>query len=233
MVAAASVFAALYAVLGTIPISKLVLGPGYFLTASNFVTPLCGMLFGPVVGGLAALVGDLLDSYTGYLSLAGTGLSIVAADLAVVVTAGFAFSGRRKAALAFPLLVLALYWLDPISLLFVGPVPFTWLFIISIAVLAPLLVFEGEGRLSRLNPLFVVGVSFAALLCGEFTGTLAAQELAVRVYGVMTVQEWRSLALAFFGLYPIERIFFTAVGSVISIPVLRALSRRRSALPRA
>lgn len=69
LVAAASVFAAFYAVLGAVPISRLVLGQGNFLTASSFVTPLAGMLFGPLVGGLSAIVGDVIDSGAGYTSL--------------------------------------------------------------------------------------------------------------------------------------------------------------------
>ena len=227
LVAAASVFAALYSVLGAIPISRLVLGQGNFLTASNFVTPLAGMLFGPVVGGLSAFIGDIIDSGAGYASLAGTGLAVLAADLATVATAGLAFSGRRAAALGLPLLVLALYWLDPLSVLFVGPVPFTWLHMISIALLVPILILESRGTVSRLNPVFVVGVTFAALLCGQLTGTLVGQNLAVRVYGVLTVQGWRDLVPVFFPLYPVERIFFTAVGSLVSVPVLRALSQRR------
>ena len=230
VVAAASVFAALYAVLGAIPISRLVLGQGNFLTASNFVTPLSGMLFGPVVGGLSALVGDLIDSGAGYVSLAGTGLAILAADVATVVTAGLAFSGRRTAAVALPLVVLALYWTDPLSVLFVGPIPFTWLHMLSVAALMPLLVLEARGAVSKLNPAFVVGVTFAALMCGQLTGTLVGQNLAVRVYGVLTAQDWRSLVPVFFPLYPVERIFFTVVGSLVSVPVLRALSQRRGAV---
>ncbi len=227
LVAAASIFAALYAILGVIPISRLVLGQGNFLTASNFVTPLAGMVFGPVVGALSAIVGDLIDGTTGFVSLAGTGLAVLVADVATVVTAGLAFSGRRAAAIGLPLLVLVLYWLDPISVLFVGPVPFAWLHMLSFAALAPLLVLEGRGRLSRLDPVFVVGVTFAALMCGQLTGTLVGQNLAVRVYGVLTVEEWRKLVPIFFGLYPVERAFFTAVGSLVSLPVLRALSQRR------
>jgi len=228
LVAAASVFAALYAILGAIPISRLVLGQGNFLTASNFVTPLAGMLFGPVVGGLSGVLGDLIDSGAGYVSLAGAGLAVLAADVATVVTAGLAFSGKRTAAVGLPLVILALYWLDPLSVLFVGPVPFTWLHMLSVAALVPLLVLEARGAVSKLTPPFVVGVTFAALMCGQLTGTLVGQNLAVRVYGVLTVQGWRSLVPVFFPLYPVERIFFTAVGSLVSVPVLRALSQRRS-----
>jgi predicted membrane protein len=229
VVASAAVFAAVYAVLGTIPVSRLVLGAGNFLTASNFITPLAGMMFGPYVGGFAAIVGDLLDVYAGVIAFNGTGLSIMAADLATVVVAGLAFGGRRKAALAVPLAVIVLYWADPISVLFVGPVPFTWLHMVSVVPLAVALALEGSGRMSKLNPAFVVSVTFAALLCGQLTGTLVGQELAVRVFGTLSLAAWQGTVKLFFPLYPVERTFFTAVGSAVSLPVLRALKRRQVA----
>lgn len=228
VVASASVFAAVYAVLGTIPVSRLVLGAGNFLTASNFITPLAGMIFGPYVGGFAALVGDVLDIYAGVIAFNGTGLSIMAADLATVAVAGLAYSGRRKAAMAVPLAVLALYWADPISVLFVGPVPFTWLHMASLVPLAGALWAEASGRLTKVNPLFVVSVTFAALLCGQLTGTLVGQELSVRVLGTMSLQAWRGTVQLFFPLYPVERAFFTAVGSAVAFPVLRALRSRQA-----
>jgi hypothetical protein len=152
---------------------------------------------------------------------------VLAADLAVVVTAGLAFARRRTLALAFPLAILLLYTLDPLSVLFVGPVPFAWLDILSLAVFGPVLVLEARGRVSRLSPLFVAAVTFAALLCGQFTGTLVGQNLAVRVYGLLSAQGWRGVALSFFPLYPVERVFFTVIGSLVSLPVLRAVARRR------
>jgi hypothetical protein len=226
-VAAASLFAALYAVLGTIPISRLLLGNGNFLTAGKFVTPLCGMIFGPVVGGLAALIGDLIDAYSGFLVLGPTGFAVMAADLTTVLTAGLAFSGKRVAAIALPVAMVLLYWLDPISVLFVGWIPFSWLHIISIIVLLPILMLESKGRISKLNPIFIAGVTFASLMCGQITGTLVGQELSVRFLGTLALSAWRKLVPLFFTLYPVERIFFTIVGSLISVPILRALSRMR------
>ena len=226
-VAAASLFAALFAVLGTIPISRLLLGSGNFLTASKFVAPLGGMIFGPVVGGLAALIGDLIDAYSGFLVLGPTGFAVVAADLATVLTSGLAFSGKRVTAVALPVAVVLLYWLDPISVLFVGWIPFSWLHIVSIIILVPVLMLESKGRISKLSPIFVAGVTFASLLCGQMTGTLVGQELSVRLLGTLKLSAWRGLVLLFFPLYPVERIFFTIVGSIIAVPVLRALSRMR------
>ncbi|HEV2138294.1 MAG TPA: hypothetical protein VGR53_05600 [Nitrososphaerales archaeon] len=227
LVASSAVFAALYAVLGTIPISKILLGQGYFLSASKFVSPLAGMLFGPFVGGFGALLGDLLDVYAGYISVGGTGLAITASDLATVATAGFAYTGKWKAALALPLIILISYWLDPISLLFVGTVPFTWLHMISLILLGGVLLLEKTKKISKLNPIFVVGVTFGALLCGQLTGTIVGQELSVRIYQTTSLQSWRGFVPSFFFVYPIERTFFTAVGSLISVPVLRALWRRQ------
>jgi hypothetical protein len=226
LVAAASLFAALYAALGTIPISKLILGSGNFLTASNFITPMAGMIFGPFVGGFATMVGDLLGVYAGYISFGSTGLSVMAADLATVVTAGLAFTGKRKTALALPIAILVLYWADPISVLFVGPIPFTWLHMLSLIPLAFALFLEAGGKITKLNPFFVVSVTFAALLCGQLTGTLVGQELSVRVYQTLTLQAWRGIVPLFFPLYPVERVLFTIVGSLVSLPVLRALWRR-------
>ena len=228
LVAGAAVFAALYAVLGTVPISQLLLGSGNFLTASNFITPLAGMIFGPFVGGFAAVVGDLLDAYVGTISVSSIGAAVLAADLTTVAVAGFAYSGRRTAALLIPIVVIALYWLDPISVLFVGPVPFTWLHMLSLVPLAGALLLEKAGRISKLNPVFVAGVTFGALLCGQLTGTLVGQELSVRVYQTLSLQTWRGIVPLFFPLYPVERTLFTVVGSAISIPVLRALWRRQN-----
>jgi hypothetical protein len=229
MVASASVFAALYAILGTIPVSRLVLGSGNFLTAGNFVAPLAGMVFGPLVGGLSVVVGDVVDAYAGFSTFGATGFAVMAADVATVGVAGMALSGRRKAAMGLPLVILGLYWLDPLSVLYVGSVPFTWLHMISFAVLAGVLLLEANRRLGRLSPSFIVGVNFAALMCGQLTGTLVAQNLSVRVYGTLTVDAWKGLVPLFFPLYPVERIFFTVVGSFISIPVLRAIAGIRGA----
>lgn len=227
LLAAASSFAAAYSLLGAIPVSKLVLGSGNFLDANNFVTPLAGMLFGPLVGGGATVLGDVIDAYAGYVAPGPVGLAVAAADFATAATAGLAFAGRRKAALVFPVVILALYTADPLSVLFVGPIPFYWLHIVAFAAMGVALVFERRGLVTKLSPPFVLTVTFAALMCGQLTGTLVGQELSVRVYQTLSQEAWRGIVVVFFPLYPVERIFFTAVGSLISIPVLRSLSKLR------
>jgi len=225
-VASASIFAALFAILGAVPLSKLVLGSG-FLSANKLISPLVGMLFGPVTGSVTALVGDLLDIAAGYVSPNAFGFPTLAADLAVVVTAGLAYSGRGKEAMVLPLVVLAAYLLDPLSLIFVGPVPFVWLHAVSFVTLGGVLVLEKGRRIGKLNPLFVAGVSFGSLLCGQLTGTVVGQFLQVRLYQIYTPTAWDARLALVFAAYPLERVFFTVGASLLAVPVLRALFRKR------
>jgi len=232
-IALASVFAALYATLGVIPVSRFVLGSG-FLTASKIVAPLAGMLFGPLTGGFAALLGDVIDfAYAGQFSSGVVRFDTLAADLAVVATAGLAFTLRRRAAVALAVALLVLYSLDPLSVNFVGPVPFAWLHIVSVIILAGVLTAEQRGWLGRLNPAFVAAVTLAALMAGHLAGTIVGQSFFVRVYGSYTIGTWRNLMATFvFPLYPVERIFYTVAGTLVAVPVLRAVSRSRRNSPR-
>lgn len=227
-VATASVFAALYAILGTIPFSRYVLGQG-FLTASKLVAPVGGMLFGPVVGSFSAALGDVVDfAYNGQLSAGVVRLDTLAADLTVVITAGLAYTGRRRAAVSLPILVLAAYSLDPLSVDFVGAVPFFWLPMVSIAVLAGALWLESRKMVNLVNPIFVGAVAFAALMCGQVTGTFVGQNLFVRVYGSYTADTWRTLLTNLvFPAYPVERILYSVGATLISYPVLRSIQRMR------
>ena len=222
LVASASLFAAIYAILGAIPLSKLV-GAG-FLSASKVVAPLAGMLLGPVTGSLASILGDTIDLSTGFIPQNAFGVPVIFADLAVVVTAGLAFSGRRVASIGLPLALVVAYALDPLSVLFVGPVPFLWLHLVAFVYLGVALFLEKDGRIQRLSPLFVVAVSLAALMCGHLAGTLMGQTLQVRVYGVFTPAVWAAnLSNIVFPAYPPERIFFTVLSALVSLPVLRAV----------
>ncbi|MDA4118608.1 MAG: ECF transporter S component, partial [Thaumarchaeota archaeon] len=55
-IAAVAVFAAVYAVLSLIPVSRLINNVS-FLTMAETFSPLTGMILGPVDGGLSVLIG--------------------------------------------------------------------------------------------------------------------------------------------------------------------------------
>jgi hypothetical protein len=227
VVASASLFAALYAVLGLIPISPYV-GLGSFLSFREILPPLAGMLFGPLTGGLSMLVGGFVD-----IGLRGSSnfdfLDFVP-DLVGAATAGFCFTGRRKEALALPLIFTVAYCVEPLSAAFVSvggvPIPFVWMHVASFAVLAGILLLERNGRLNRLSTVFVASTVFASVMAAHISGSVVYEEILVRVNHVLTPQTIQANWVVIFSLYPEERIFFTIVGTLIAIPVLRALSRR-------
>ncbi len=226
VVAAVAVLAALYAVLGLIPISRLV-GISSFITLREAVSPLAGMLLGPA-GGSAIIIGVLLDFGFGK-PVVFLGLDFLI-DLAAALTAGLAFAGRRKAALLFPAALIVLFVVSPASagLVSVGgfPVPFVWMHTASVAVLAAALLLEANGRIERVSLPFVGAVMFASTMAGHMTGGILTEYVYLSqgtLFGASTVGAYWGTV---FFLYPAERVFLTVVGTAVSLPVLRALAHR-------
>ena len=231
-VAGAAVFAVLYAILGLIPLAPYV-GVGSFLTFREVVSPLGGMVFGPLTGGFSMIVGNFVDFAFGK-PVVFDFLDFVP-DLASAVLAGLVFTGRRKEALAFPLVLMVWYSLDPLSVdtVVVGgiPIPFLWMHLLSVATLGAALAYEGRGRLSRLHPAFVAATVFVSTMTGHVAGSIVYENVLGRINGVLTAQGLAGNFEAVFYAYPAERILFLVVGTMVAVPVLRALSRRTTSAP--
>jgi hypothetical protein len=225
LVAAAALFAVLYSILGLVPVSAYI-GVGSFLTFREILSPLAGMLFGPFVGGFSMVIGNALDI--------GLGKPVVfdfldfVPDLAAAVTAGFVFTRRRKAAFVLPVLLLAWYSLDPLSAVFVNvvgvEVPFVWMHIASIAVLGAALVLESRGKISRLGPPFVAATVFVSTMTAHIAGSIVYENVLVRINEVLTFDKLQASWVLIFYAYPAERLLFTALGTLIAIPVLRSVA---------
>ncbi len=229
LAASAAVFAAVYALLGLFPVSPYV-GISSFLTFREVVSPLAGMVFGPLTGGLSMVVGNFVDFALGK-PVVFDFLDFIP-DMVTAVVAGLAFTGRRKAAIALPLFLLLWYSADPLSLNAVEvagvQVPFLWMHILSVAALGIALLYEGAGRMGRLHPAFVASTVFASTMAGHVAGSVLYENILVRVNGVLTPQALMENWNLIFFYYPPERILFTVVGTLVALPVLRAISGRRA-----
>jgi len=231
LAASSAVFGALYFVLGLIPVSPYLTGPGY-LPLNKIVAPLAGIVLGPLAGGLSIVVGSFANiAYTGQTRLAYLDFL---PDLMVALTAWLAYSRRRTLAVLLPAALITAFYLDPLSLDFVSvggvQVPFAWMHVLSVAVLALVLGLEGRGTLSRDGLLFIGGVVFGSVLCGQIAGTLVGQSVFVRVEGVFSPVAWDGRLLLVFWAYPLERLFYTVAGTILTVPVLRALSKKEAPL---
>jgi hypothetical protein len=229
LVASAAAFAAIYAVLGLLPISRLV-GIPSFITFREAVSPLAGMLFGPLGGGLSMVLGVFVDFALGR-PVVFLGLDFLV-DLAAAATAGLCFTGRRRLGLLLPgaLVVAFLLGPSPAGLVYVDGlgVPFVWMHVLSVAVLAGALYLEREGKIQRLSVPFVGAVMFASTMAGHITGGILTEYVYLGrglLFGYATAADYWAFV---FYLYPLERLFLTALGTAISLPVLRSLAARQS-----
>lgn len=225
VVAMVGVLASLYAILGLIPVSRLV-GISSFITFRETLSPLIGMLLGPV-GGFAIFIGVLLDFGFGR-PVVFLGLDFLI-DLAAALTAGFAFTGRRTAAVLLPAALITIFLANPSSAYFVDvggiEVPFVWMHVISVGILAAALYLEVRGRIQKLSWAFVGSTMFASTMAGHITGGILTEIVYLNqgiLFGSASIGAYWS---AVFFLYPIERAFLTIVGTAVSFPVLRAISR--------
>jgi hypothetical protein len=226
-VAAAAVFAVVYALMGLFPVSALV-GVGSFLTLREIASPLGGMLFGPAVGGLSMVIGNFVDFALGK-PVVFDFLDFIP-DLASAVVAGLAFTGRRRAAVALPAVLMLWYSLDPLSALTIdvggAPVPYLWMHILSLLLLVGALAYESTGRLARTAPAFVGAVAFASTMAGHVAGGILYENVIFRLYGVVPQGGYLAFWTLVFFAYPLERVFFAVAGTVLSYSVIRALARR-------
>jgi hypothetical protein len=227
LVATSATFAVIYAILGLFPVSAYI-GVRSFLTFREILGPLAGMLFGPVTGGFSMILGNFVDFALGK-PVVFDFLDFIP-DLSSAVLAGLVFSGRRKAAVALPVVLIAWYSLDPLSAVFVEvggfPVPFYWMHALSILVLAGALILEGRGKMKRLDPYFVAATAFASTMTGHIAGSIMYENIAVRVNRFFGPQALQGNWVAIFYAYPAERLLFTVLGTLVAVPVLRALSKR-------
>ncbi|HME18706.1 MAG TPA: hypothetical protein VKF15_03105 [Nitrososphaerales archaeon] len=226
-VASASVFAVLYAVLGLFPVSAII-GAGGFLTFREVVSPLAGMLFGPLVGGASMVLGNFVDFAMGK-PVVFDFLDFIP-DMVSAVVAGLAFTGQRKAAVGIPVLLLAWFSLDPYSAVVVSvggvAVPYLWMHVVSLGVLSVALLYEGRGKLGRLAPAFVGAVTFASTMSGHVAGGIMYENVFFRLDGVIPAEGLQGFWTLAFYAYPFERILFTVLGTMVAYPVLRAIARR-------
>lgn len=227
-VASSALFAVLYAILGLFPVTPYI-GVRSFLTFREILSPLAGMLFGPLFGGFSMLLGNFVDFSIGK-PVVFDFLDFVP-DAASAVMAGLVFTGRRRVAVALPILLMLWYSLDPLStvVIYVGgiPVPFFWMHLLSVGTLLGAFWLESRGVIGKLGPWFVGATTFASTMTGHIAGSLVFENIAARVNNTLSAQQIVGAWYAIFFAYPPERILFTVLGALVAVPVLRALSRTR------
>jgi hypothetical protein len=226
-VALVAIFAATYAVLRLFPVSQLV-GISSTLTVAEIFSPLVGMILGPFAGGASVLIGAFLVVAFGR-PLVFDGLDFLPGVVGAVV-AGFAIQGKVRSVAGLSLLLFAIYMLDPISAAFIDvagiPVPFLWMHMLSTVAYVVVSFARRRGLKLATKDALVAASVFISTMSAHVAGSIMFENVLVRINGSMTPSTISGVWQVVFYLYPLERTFFTVAGTLLAIPVMRAIPRQ-------
>jgi hypothetical protein len=224
-IATIAIFAAIYAILDQVPVSKLI-GVSSTLTMAEVFSPLAGMVLGPFAGGASVVLGTFA-AVLGGRPLAFDGLDFIPALMAAV-TAGLAIKRKVGWVVLLSIALLVIYSLDPFSLALMNvdsvPVPYYWLQLVGLAAYVAMWYANKQGYGFATADAVVVAIVLLSTMNAEVGGGIMYENVLV-LTGVLSSSFVIGFWPVIFYIYPIERAFFTVAGAVLAIPVLRAIPR--------
>lgn len=209
-----AVFAALYAVLGFVPLFYIFGAYGQFITASLILAPIIGIILGPAGGTLATIIGGVAGMYlTGNMPM---GVFSFIPGVIGTLCVGLIF--RRKwylSALIFGVLIVIFAMLPSIG----EAKYYIWFHSIALLVLlSPASNLSVDFIKSNDPQKIFLGVSilaFIGVLVDHITGSLLFQLLSPLPPQVLE-------GIAF--VYPLERVLITVLATIMGAGVVKALS---------
>jgi hypothetical protein len=241
-IALLTVFTALYIVLRFVPFSILIGGAGGYLSLSDFLVPIYGILLGPYFGGLSILAGSFGAMGLGRPSTF-MGFDFLP-DLLATVSIGFLMRRKWIIAVILNFTLLALFFANPLTSIFVTIpgtqilIPFAWMHIVAFIILisplgrkAPKMITEMKNK--KIVTLGIATLAFIATMIQHLTGNILF-ELVFGMIGnppIIPVGSWPfEWSLAFFA-YPIERAILVACSVIVGTPLLILLTKNHFLKP--
>jgi len=225
------VFSALYAVLRLVPLGPMI-GLSATFSVSDFLAPLYGIILGPYVGGLSIVIGTFLGMAMGKAPVF-LGLDFLPAFVNAVAI-GFLLKRKWAPVVVLNIILLLAFALNPLTTLFIGPIPFIWLHIVAFLVLISPLGRKAGQWVETLKPKFLTAgvaiLAFIGTMMQHLTGNILTEVVLGQIVGSISHETfstiiWPSAFLA----YPIERILLVILSVVVGVPLVRTL--KKSLLP--
>ena len=236
---------ALYAVFRIVPTFPMVAVSGATFRAGDIVAPLYGVVLGPALGPAAVVFGTVIGFSVGAPPVF-LGLDFLpAATCAAIV--GLVTRRRRKEALILNLLVIAVFLMLPFApgLVQVGTyqVPYVWLHLVGLAMLASPLASRAASALSGdwtsfsgSNSTYYrnqVVATLVLVLIGTLAQHVTGGILTQAVIGLnfnrtpRGFQTWQGFWTFIFWIYPGERALITIFATLLTAPVITLLKISR------
>lgn len=210
--------------------------PGTTFKFGDMVAPLYGILLGPVLGPLAVAIGTVVAFSTGAPPVL-LGLDFLPASMCATIV-GLVSRGRRKEAFLLDLALLGIFLALPFT---PGPiqvgnslVPYVWLYVVALALLAsPLtkwasnvILQDWKGASTR-NVLAVLNLALIGTLAQHVMGGILTQVVLGlnfhTIPGRGRYSTWQAFWTFLFWIYPFERAVITLIAVLIAVPVILVL----------
>jgi uncharacterized membrane protein len=209
-----AIFAALYTVLGCVPLFYIFGSYGTFITAALLIAPIIGIVLGPVGGALSVTIGGLAGmAITGNAPM---GIFTFLPGMFDALCTGLTFRGKRYvSAIIFGAFIIAFAALPSID----GAIYFIWLHVIALFLLlspAPTLAVK---YIKTFNPQkLVLGVGILAFI-GVLEDHIVGNFIYQSIIAPLPPSVWEAVAF----VYPVERLLATIGAAIIGAAVIRGV----------
>lgn len=224
------VFSALYAALRPVPLGPMI-GLSTTFSISDFLAPLYGIILGPYVGGLSVIIGTFLGMTI--KAPVFMGLDFLPA-LVNTVAIGFLIKRKWAPVVVLNIILLLAFILNPLTSLFIGPVPFVWLHIVALLVLISPLGRKAGQWVETLKPKFLTAglaiLAFVGTMMQHLTGNILTEVVLGQIVGSISSETFSTIIWpGAFLVYPLERTLLVILSVVVGVPLVRTL--KKSLLP--
>ena len=236
-IALLTIFTALYIVLRFIPFSMLIGPTGGFLSLSDFLAPIYGILLGPYFGGLSVALGNFAAIGLGR-PMTFYGLDFLP-DFMAAISTGFLSQGKRSKwaiVVAINLALLGIFLVNPLTVSLIASIPFAWLHIAALIVLiSPLSLMAAKWLQTLDRAKLVAGVAifaFVGALIQHLTGNILFEVVLGQLTGSIPAAAYPGIWTSVFLVYPIERTILIISATIIGTPLLYLLNKNPTLNPR-
>ena len=225
------VFSALYAALRPVPLGPMI-GLSNSFSISDFLVPLYGIILGPYIGGLSVIIGTFLGMALGKAPYF-LGLDFLPAFVNTVAI-GFLMKRKWAPVIVLNIVLLLAFALNPLTTLFIGPVPFFWLHIVALAVLISPLGRKAGQWVETLKPKFLTAgvaiLAFVGTMMQHLTGNILTEVVHGQILGDILPETFSTIIWpGAFLAYPVERTVLVILSVVIGVPLISTI--KKSLLP--
>ncbi|MBT8171241.1 hypothetical protein KJN74_00010 [Candidatus Bathyarchaeota archaeon] len=215
-IAVIALFAALHAVLSSLPYTITIGIGGGSITLGIISAPLIGILLGPISGGIAVTIGSIIGMFINPSGAIFGILSFLPPSLGAF-SAGFSFKKLGYISAAMILGSILLFYSNPNGIeATLYPFMHIIALILGLAFSTRLAIWSVEDtKIEKLG----IGIPIAAFI-GTLTDHIFGSSLAIWILDV-PAPVWNTIIF----VYPIERIVAVIIITVIAIPLFYSLKR--------